>query len=343
MIIDSNPLLGLHDVTIVPAVTSRIVSRKECNPFVKDGLLPLVTAPMDTVINEHNWETFAEKGVLTVIPRTVDINIRLGLMDKTFVGMSLTEFIKHFCTKESSEELKALFTANNTRMHVCIDIANGHMQQLLDIVKLAKESLGETIVIMTGNIANPGAYVYYALAGVDYVRVGIGTGSRCTTSANTGVHFPLASLLDNINTIRINSRLPFYPKVIADGGFSNYDDIIKALALGADLVMLGRLFAQTEEACGRIAECSTDKVKFREYRGMSTKDVQKLLGKESLRTSEGISGVVEVKGSLSSFLENFKDYLTSAMSYCNSYSLEEFSSRAAVARISTEARLAYFK
>jgi IMP dehydrogenase/GMP reductase len=339
---DRAQLLGLHDVCIVPAVTTRIVSRKECSPYYSKGLLPLATAPMDCVIDESNWETFANAGILTVLPRTVPLEVRKHLMVKTFVGMSQTEFIEIFCCQDSANEIATVLKENDLKAKVCIDIANGHMQTLLDLCAIAKDTFCERLVLMVGNIANPMTYVEYAKAGIDYVRVGIGTGSRCTTSANTGVHFPMATLLDLIRRIQESDSLPYYPKIVADGGFRNYDDIIKAIALGADFVMCGRFFAECEEACGKTTVTSEGVVE-REYYGMSTKIAQMKMGKESLRTSEGISRTVKVTHTLAQKIENFKDYLTSAMSYSDAYKLTEFQDKALIYKITPEAREAYFK
>lgn len=336
------PLLGLHDVCLIPAPVTRVASRTECDPYYSKGRLPLAAAPMDCVINETNWETFAKAGVLTVIPRTVPLKTRKHLMTSTFVGMSLNEFMQIFCTLNKSNDIAKVLEENDLQAKVCVDIANGHMQSLIDLCTIAKEIFGNRLALMTGNIANPMTYVLYAKAGIDYVRVGIGSGSRCTTSANVGVHFPMASLLDNIRRVQLATDLPTYPKIIADGGFSNYDDIIKAIALGADFVMCGKFFAECEEACGKVTVLP-DGSREREYYGMSTKVAQKKMGKSSLRTSEGISKTVKITHTLSQKIENFKDYLTTAMSYCDSLNLIEFQSKAMVYQLSAEARQAYFK
>ena len=113
--------------------------------------------------------------------------------------------------------------------------------------------------IMTGNVANPNAYIYYADAGIDYLRACIGTGSRCTTSANVGVHYPTATLLDELRMEKeIEFGRPAPTKIIADGGIANFDDIQKCLALGAALVMSGSIFAKSWEACGEVGYLHPD-------------------------------------------------------------------------------------
>lgn len=345
---NQNPLLSLQDVCLIPNAVTTISSRSECNPFFTKGLLPLVTAPMSCILNQDNWELFAKEGILTVLPTTIPLEVRFQLMVTTFVSFSLKEFEENFLDEEKGREILISLVENEVQAKVCIDVANGHMASLLRACREAKEFFDNSLVLMTGNIANPAAYLEYARIGVDYIRVGIGTGSRCTTSANLGVHFPMASLLSSIRDIQMSENLPFYPKIIADGGFKNFDEIIKALALGADFVMCGKLFAQTEEACGQVLEETYidedgKEYKQREYFGMSTKIAQTLRGSSKLRTSEGISKPVPIKYSIKAWVENFKDYLTSAMSYSNSRNLLEFQAKAIVFRISTEARNSYFK
>ncbi len=146
----------------------------------------------------------------------------------------------------------------------------------------------------------------------------------------------------NGHSYKYNQKFSYYkscPKIIADGGFKNFDQIIKALALGADYCMLGEIFAKTEEACGEILykeevtskhlglqqlEIITEKRMCRKYYGMSTKQAQKEFGKEELKTSEGISKEVTIDYTLNQWINNFIHYLKSTMSYTNSRNLEEF-------------------
>lgn len=342
-------LYGLDDYVIIPEVSTDVKSRtKECLPKyanpqkygITNDRYPIFAAPMSCVVDENNWKEFVENGITPVIPRTVDYNIRLSLMKDTFVAMSLKEF-----------QITINDTNNfNTTSYICVDIANGHMSCMMEECKKAKITYGNKIVIMAGNIANPKTYDLYAKSGIDYIRLGIGSGNVCTTAANTGVHYPLGSLIYNCNERRNDIKRKIYnteyitvPKLIADGGFKNFDQIIKALALGADYVMLGDLLARTFTACGKMydtpnpipghdveltkyeAMASTKQV-FREYYGMSTKKAQMEMGKteEECRTSEGIVKYLPVRQSLNKWLDNFAHYLKSSMSYCNCTHLEDF-------------------
>ena len=163
---------------------------------------------------------------------------------------------------------------------------------------------------------------------------------NCLTSANVGVGYSMAELIKECYIIKKNNN--FETKIIADGGFKKYPDIIKALALGADYVMLGGMFNKLLESSAETFRLDTNNEKvflsleeayeafnsdiklYKNFRGMSTKDVQIKWGKTKLTTSEGISKINEVEYTLNGWLDNFKDYLKSAMSYTNSRTIEEF-------------------
>ena len=247
----------LSDVNIVQADISFINHRAECNPYVKfpnmdNDFYPVVVSPMGAVTDEHNYKTWLNEKFMCVVPRTVDIEKRLEIMFEAFASFSLNE----------AEDILKFVDLKDRTAYVCIDIAHGTMNRLYEVCKYLKHQYGQQMIIMTGNVANPSAYVYYANAGIDYLRACIGTGSRCTTSANVGVHYPTATLLDELRMEKerweIEFGRPAPTKIIADGGIANFDDIQKCLALGADLVMSGSIFAKSWEACGNIGYMHPD-------------------------------------------------------------------------------------
>lgn len=247
----------LSDVNIVQADISFINHRAECNPYVKfpnmdNDFYPVIVSPMGAVTNEHNYKTWLNENFMCVVPRTVAVEKRLEIMYEAFASFSLNE----------AEEILETIDLGDKTAYVCIDIAHGTMNRLYEVCKYLKHHYGQQMIIMTGNVANPNAYIYYADAGIDYLRACIGTGSRCTTSANVGVHYPTATLLDELRMEKerweIEFGRPAPTKIIADGGIANFDDIQKCLALGADLVMSGSIFAKSWEACGEIGYLHPD-------------------------------------------------------------------------------------
>lgn len=321
-----------NDITIIPAVTSEVNSRKEVNIYDGNNMLPLFTAPMDTVVSVDNLELFEKNKITPIIPRTYKVNFieddYFWCYEENWLAVGLTEF----------EELLENKTEHLIPIKILIDIANGHMLKLLDLIKKAKTIYGEDILLMVGNVANPETYKTLSEAGADYVRLGIGGGSACLTSQNVAVNYPLASLIHECYELKYNLDKP--AKIVADGGMKNYSDIIKALGLGADYVMLGSILNKTLESAGETLNESNQVVDqyseiiknafknganfYKKFRGMSTKEVQKLLGNEKLKTSEGVNRVNQVEYTLEGWVENFSEYLASAMSYSGTKNLNEF-------------------
>ena len=311
------------DILIQPAITTGISSRKDINPFNQIGFLPLITAPMDTVIDSENELVYKQNKIIPCQPR----GVKLGGIG--FESYSLNEFDEKFLNNG---------IINVSVSGVLIDIANGHMASLLSSVTTAKSMYGEDLVLMVGNVAHPRTYSLLSEAGADYVRVGIGNGGGCLTTQQLGIGYPMGSLVREcyLESCKLNSPA----KIVADGGMKKYSDIIKALALGADYVMLGSILAKSIDSCGafyekgnRCKKLSKDEAKLlfengskikKTFRGMSTKEVQKDWGREELKTSEGVSRIYDVEYSLSGWIENFESYLRSAMSYTNSTNLDEF-------------------
>ena len=314
-----------NDISIVPESLSSISSRSEIDPTYL-GKLPLFTAPMDKVIDNTNIGNFIQNNINICLPRHIKYDVIKN--DDYFYSYGLDEIIE-LVDKKSTLPKKVL-----------IDVANGHMQKLWDISKKIKETWGDKIELMIGNIANPDTYREYCKIGVDYIRVGIGGGSACTTSANVSIHYPMASLIEECAYYKSAFENP--TKIVADGGFKNFSDIIKALALGADYVMLGGIFNKTLESCGenfmkdsdgQYYQVTDERAKksfdaggtvYKYYRGMSTKEVQKSWNRAELKTGEGITKYNKVEYTLEGWCENFTDYLKSAMSYTDSKTLSDF-------------------
>lgn len=351
-----------NDISVVPAIISDVCHRGECNPFICDNKLPLFTAPMDTVVSHENYKQFEDAGITPILPRTEDLKLRKEYaLNGKWAAFSLQEFNDIFCGDCSSNDIKAL-----------IDVANGHMACLYEAVRKAKRIHGRLITIMVGNIANPNTYRIAAEAGVDYVRCGIGGGSGCITSSNTSVHYPMASLINEIYLVKMDmigrgANEDNLPKIIADGGIRNYSDIIKAIGLGADYVMCGSIFAKMFESAA-IKDSTTDiirlpfevdltKIKnahmengswFGEYNGeeiclgeitarfygMASRDGQIAMNGSKTKTSEGISKKLVVEYTMNGWVQNFIDYMRSAMSYCGCHAIDEFKKYATLIVIS---------
>ena len=320
--------LDFNDLLIVPKEISNINSRAVINPYI-NGKLPLITAPMDTVISEKNIDTFNNNKIHICQPRC---------------------FKAEFGFKSYSiQQMKNLFASKQLkRGKYLIDVANGHMDGLLELTKNIKKD-HPSLTLMVGNVANPETYRILSEAGADYIRVGIGNGGGCLTTQNTGVGYPMASLIRECYEVSATLKNPAY--IVADGGMKDYSDIIKALALGADYVMLGSILNKSLESAGdnflwkkikvpqRIAEIAYKRgvPVYKLFRGMSTKEVQKKWGAETLKTSEGVVRYRKVEYTLPQWVENFEHYLRSAMSYAGAHTLDEFIGKANLVQITDNA------
>jgi len=254
--------LNYDDITIVPEAVTDICSRSQCIPYDEDGYLPIFASCMSSVVSIENTGDFNAAKIRTVIPRSYSVEERLKYLFKNegnFVAFSLNEARDIFINRAEELEIELEITkryvhkyvegiATDMSIRVCIDLANGHMKCLLELVKELKEKYGSSMLIMTGNIANPETYKYYEEAGVDYCRVSIGTGNVCSTSSNTAIHFPVFSLLKEIYEVK--KSIDGKCKIIADGGIHGFRDVQKAL-IYADYVMIGSLFNKAIESAGK--------------------------------------------------------------------------------------------
>lgn len=356
-----------NDVAIVPAIVSEISSRSECCPLDNRGYYPIFTAPMSTVVDENTVSNFEDNKIYSIMPRSVSWDIRLEYARRTkrWIAVSLSEFEEHF-TKKACDW--------NLGLKVLIDIANGHMRKLFALVRQSKNIYKEHLTVMIGNIANPQTYLDVINCGADLCRVSIGAGSGCITSSNASVHFPIVSLLDDINNIRKNYAedknvsIDSLPKIVADGGIRGYSDIIKALALGADYVMVGGLFSSLSGSAGEVynshdserkpidkniikyvgggrfvMRVNDEELPFEPtklFYGMASKLGQRDMGCEKLKTAEGLVKEVKLTSDIKQWTKNFDSYLRSAMSYTNALNLKRFQRNTNLVLISNATKMA---
>ncbi|HHC79046.1 MAG TPA: IMP dehydrogenase [Flavobacteriia bacterium] len=202
---------------------------------------------------------------------------------------------------------------------VIIDTAHGHTRGVVSVLKSIKEQF-PTLDVVVGNIATPEAAKYLVAAGADAVKVGIGPGSICTTRVVAGVGFPQFSAVLEVAAALKDSGVP----VIADGGIRYTGDIPKAIAAGADSVMLGSLLAGTKESPGETI--IYEGRKFKSYRGMGSIEAMKEGSKDRYfqdveddikkLVPEGIVGRVPYKGELYESIHQFVGGLRAGMGYC---------------------------
>lgn len=335
------PKCCVKDLAIIPCTITDINSIDECIPFTEDGMYPIFASPMNCVSNEKNYDVWIKNKIQAILPRTVSYNIRLDYMlQGKWTALSEQEFEFLFTEEDSCKQYlkKSIF-------RICIDTMNGHKKFLYDNVNTAKKyakKYGYTIVIMLGNIANPETYRWICEnSDVDYIRVNIGTGKSCCTSVQSGVHYPAASLISDCAKIReefledideYHQYPKCLPKIVSDGGMQVFSDIIIALALGADYVMIGSLLAACDESASETVEMNNEKMKI--FYGITTNKVQALIqqattvqstDKEELMT-EGVTRYLDCSGPIARWLSKFESALKIAMSYTGCRTIKEFTS-----------------
>lgn len=214
---------------------------------------------------------------------------------------------------------------------LCVDVAHGHLEKCLSVVREIKNKFPD-IPLIAGNIATQEGAKDLKEAGADIIKVGIGPGSACTTRIVAGVGVPQITAI--MEARKGAGDLP----IIADGGCRNSGDIVKALAAGANAVMLGSLLAGTDEAPGRIYSLNNKKVKL--FRGMASAEayrakIEKIKENSDYEpASEGISyGFVDYKGPVGEILVNLEKGIRSGFSYCGARNLEELWQKAKFVKI----------
>ena len=215
---------------------------------------------------------------------------------------------------------------NNNVDLIVIDTAHGHSKSVMEMAKTIKKS-HSNIDLIVGNVASANAVESLIDCGADAVKVGIGSGSSCTTRIVAGVGVPQLSSLINAYEVASKKNIP----IISDGGMRYSGDIAKSLAAGANAVMLGSIFAGTDESPGEII--LWEGRSYKSYRGMGSISAMKSGSsdryfqkgtKNKKLVPEGIEGMVPVKGPLSELIHQLLGGIRSSMGYCGSKTIKDF-------------------
>jgi len=275
--------------------------------------LPVISSPMDTVTEDEMSWTMYDEGGLGVIHRynTIEKQVALVKERRCFKAAAIG------ATGEYLARAHALFAAG--ARYLCLDVAHGHHVLVKHALKSLRDVFGSEVHLMAGNVATLEAFNDLADWGADSIRVGIGGGSICSTRINTGHGVPTFQSIHDCSYTNRDA------KIIADGGIKNSGDIVKALAAGADFVMLGSMLAGTDESPGEIFTSGNKKYKV--YRGMASRSAQMDWRGQS-SSPEGISTTIPYKGPVADILRDIGGNVRSGFSYTGARTLEEFQSKA---------------
>ena len=314
--------LTFDDVTLAPKYSEILPSDVDTSIKLSESLklkIPILSSAMDTITESKMAIAIAKAGGLGIIHRNLDIKnqiieIRKVKKQKLLVGAAVGAGPNEF--KRAEAILK-----ENINM-IVVDTAHGHTKKVSEIIRFIKKIKTKKTVLCAGNIATPEAAKFLIKLGVDIIKVGIGPGSICTTRLVAGIGVPQLSAILNVRKGIKNKNV----KIISDGGIKYSGDLAKAFAAGADAVMIGSLFAGTDETPGKLIK-RNGKL-FKSFRGMGSvgamnkgsadryfqskqKDVSKYV-------PEGVEGFAKYKGEVDLIVYKLVGGLRSSMGYLGS-------------------------
>lgn len=313
--------LTYDDALLVPQL-SAIETRTQVDTSVIFGpyclKTPVVSSPMDTITGENMARVLADLGAIGSLPRG-NLNQRLGICER--LSNDNVPCVYAISLKQGLPEAKAL-KERGAKM-VLIDVAHGGMNTVIDLAKSIKNQLD--LWVIAGNIVSFEQAQAYSdkNSGIDIARVGVGPGGLCTTRIKTGTGFPqLSAIFETTST-------GLY--VIADGGIQYSGDVAKAIAAGANMVMIGSMLAGTDETPGEV-DANGHKL----VRGQASASYMESNGVllDNHRTDEGITALVEAKGPVKRVIDDITGGLRSAMSYAGAENITEFQKMAVFQTIS---------
>ena len=326
--------LAYDDVLLVPqysAIESRRgVSIKTALPGPHARVIldmPIIASPMDTISEVEMGVAMWQEGGLAVIHRYNTIREQSELIeDVLFAGCNAAAAIG--ASGDYLDRATALYKTG-TRI-LCVDVAHGHHILVKRALQELRDAFGDTVHIMAGNVATREGYDDLVDWGADSVRCNIGGGSICSTRIQTGHGVP------GLQTIMDCAASGRGAPIIADGGLRSAGDIVKALAAGADFVMLGSLLAGTDETPGDVI--NTHEGKFKSYRGMASKDAQ-LDWRGKTSSLEGIATTVRCQGPVADVLDDLARGIRSGLSYTGATTITELQRKARFIKQTTSGQL----
>lgn len=304
---------SFDDVLLVPQY-SDIESRSEVDLSrkLKDRTfsVPIISSPMDTVTELEMAAVLGEIGGLGITHRYCFPGVQAEMTPpQSGAAIGITGDYLERVSYLRKKGVKIF----------CLDVAHGHHMLMERAIKTLRDNYGGDITLIAGNVATPKGYVALSEWGADAVRVGIGGGSICSTRIQTGHGVPT---FESVLTCSYEDGAT----IIADGGIKTAGDIVKALAAGADFVMLGSMLAGTDQSPGDVFQ-SNDGKKYKVYRGMASVEAQKDWRGQA-RSLEGISTTIPYKGSVVDIVSELTQNIKSGLSYTGVRNITQLQAKA---------------
>lgn len=329
--------LTFNDVLLRPQF-SRITSRAEVDVgvgFNKFGLSfskkfqfkhPFIPANMASVIGFDLLRVMYQSGGLSILHRFMPIEeqIRFLIQAEEVLGENIFDYLG-ISVGVKEKDKKNLWRLVETGIKIiCLDIAHADSVRGLEMVRYITEEY-PGLLLIAGNVATAEGMERLFRAGADIVKIGVGSSGICSTRLETGNGVPqLGVVMEcHYHRLELQNELKKELYLISDGGHSTSGDCVKSLCF-ADMVMLGGMFAKTEEAAGEMVPSRIVGKKYKKYQGSSTHKVNRI---------EGVKALVECSGSAEQLLTKLKEGLQSGCSYQNAFNLKELRERADLIRI----------
>ena len=328
--------LTFDDVLILPCFSSILPSYTDISLKLTNNIkleVPFLSSAMDTVTESNMAIAMAQEGGIGVIHRNLNIQkqsseVKKVKNKKLLVGAAVGT------NEEDFERAKALIDSGVDL--IVIDTAHGHSKKVLKTLSKLKK-IKSKIPFCVGNIATGEAAKRLYNSGADIIKVGIGPGSICTTRMVAGIGVPQISAIMDVKKALNKKNI----KIISDGGIKFSGDIAKALVAGADAIMMGSIFAGTDESPGK--KFKSGGKTFKQYRGMGSigamsagsanRYFQSNFKDKSKFVPEGVEGRVEYKGKVSKIIYQLQGGLRASMGYIGAKSLKEINKRAKFIKI----------
>ncbi len=328
--------LTFDDVLLLPQFSSVLPSDTDISINLTSKIslkVPFLSSAMDTVTESRMAIALARAGGIGIIHRNLDIKNQT----KEVVKVKNKNLVVGAAVGTNKEDIKrAKNLIDNGCDLIVVDTAHGHSKKVLETLSNLKR-ISKTISICVGNIATGEAAKSLYNAGADIIKVGIGPGSICTTRMVSGIGVPQISAIMEVKRVLKKKKI----KIISDGGIKFSGDIVKAIAAGADAIMMGSIFAGTDESPGKKFRLH-GKV-FKQYRGMGSigamfsgsanRYFQKRHKDKSKFVPEGVEGRVQYKGKISKIIYQLQGGLRSSMGYIGAKNLSQISKNAKFIKI----------
>lgn len=348
MKIDNEIKLDFDDVLLVPQ-RSQVASRRDVDlnrtfkfyhsPKSWTGI-PIMVANMDTTGTYNMGTILSKHGAITCLhkhnpdDRTLEYFKYYKNESNVWISIGMNNSIK--LNRQELEAIKQIRDLSGQDPNICIDIANGYTEKFVSWCAYVRDIFPASI-IMAGNVCTPEIVAELILHGkVDIVKVGIGPGSACTTRLKAGVGYPqLSAIIECVHAAHGLSSEKGNGLICADGGCRYAGDVSKAFAAGADFVMLGGMFAGTDECDGEWEYDEDYGKSSLLFYGMSSQKAQDKhgIGLQNYKSSEGRVLKVPYKGSAESVLKDILGGVRSACAYTGAKCLKDFNKTAKFIRV----------